>query len=151
MPSWPEFAEWADSISLLTAILWTAGVIAVIAFLWWFRKYGWPWLVAFARAIIKTAQVVDAVQALPEFITRTDKGIAQIKHEVLPNNGGSLRDRVEQQGQQLNEQSAELKDINGKLDRDHRRINDIEKTLTPMQLEQLREDLRTYPTDTSEE
>jgi len=95
------FQAWAESVSLWQVVGWTAGLVGAVLFVVWFKRKGWPWLQAFARAIIKTAEVVNAVQELPEFITRTDatlaaqdEQIADIHHEVHFNNGSSVKDAV---------------------------------------------------------
>lgn len=105
-PAW--FIEWAESVNLWGTLLILTGIVSAIVGVVLFVKKGWPWLKAFAAAIIKTAQVVDAVQELPEFIARTDatlakqnttlakqdERIAEIHHEVHYNNGSSVKDAV---------------------------------------------------------
>jgi hypothetical protein len=104
MPGW--FIEWAESVNLWGTILLISAIVGAIWGVVLFVKKGWPWLKAFARAIQKTAEVVDAVQGLPEFIARTDETlanqndtlatqderIAEIHHEVHYNNGSSVKD-----------------------------------------------------------
>jgi hypothetical protein len=97
----PGFQEWAESVSLWQVVGWAASLAAVIGFVVFMRKKGWPWLLGTARAILTFARVVDAVQGLPDFIDRTDKTlehqnkkIAEIHHEVHFNNGTSVKDAV---------------------------------------------------------
>ena len=101
----PGFQEWAESVSLWQLVGWAAGAVAVALFFW----KGWPWLRKTATAIVHFAQIVDAVQGLPDFIDRTDntlekqnktlaaqnKQIADIHHEVHYNNGSSVKDGVQ--------------------------------------------------------
>ena len=100
----PGFQAWAESVSLWQIIGWSAGAVGVFFFFW----KGWPWLRKTATAIVHFAQIVDAVQGLPDFIDRTDKTlrgqnktladqskkIADIHHEVHFNNGSSVKDAV---------------------------------------------------------
>jgi len=98
-PAW--FIEWAESVNLWGTILLVSAIVGTIWGVVLFVKKGWPWLKAFARAIQKTAEVVDAVQELPDFIARTDATLArqderidEIHHEVHYNNGSSVKDAV---------------------------------------------------------
>ncbi|MGW9587511.1 hypothetical protein [Microbacterium sp. NPDC055455] len=93
-----------------------------------FVKKGWPWLKSFAKAILNTAQIIDSVKELPEFIARTDATlagqdtkIAEIHHEVHYNNGSSVKDavrRVETGVAGLYGEIAELKEADAALRRD---------------------------------
>jgi len=75
----------------------------------------WPWL----RKVIALG---DALGQLPTFISETKATLnaqndllGTIKHEVLPNHGGSLRDAVDE--------------VNKKLAKDHDRIELLEHTI----------------------
>jgi uncharacterized protein YoxC len=95
-PDW--LVDFLDGISLWDAI----AIIAVIAAVVWFiAKKGWRGAIAFARAIIATATVIDNVRELPAFIERTDKTLhdhtKQLKgiyHETHKNDGSSIKDAV---------------------------------------------------------
>lgn len=102
MPEWSDFQRWADSISLWQAIGWAAGFIGLVIVVVWFKRKGWPWLLAFAQAILNTAQIIDSVKELPDFIKRTDatlqqqnESIASIHHETHNNDGSSIKDSVD--------------------------------------------------------
>jgi hypothetical protein len=75
MPGWvPDwFADWSKAVSLFDILIWVFGVVAVIFVVRWVVRKGWPWLMGFAKAIINTAQIIDSVKDLPDFIERTDK------------------------------------------------------------------------------
>lgn len=103
MPGWvPDwFIDWSKAVSLFDILLWVFGVVALFFAARWVVKKGWPWLMGFAKAILNTAQLIDAVKDLPAFIDRTDKTleaqdtkIAEIHHEVHFNNGSSVKDGV---------------------------------------------------------
>jgi hypothetical protein len=103
MPGWvPDwFADWSKAVSLFDILIWVFGVVAVIFVVRWVVRKGWPWLMGFAKAIINTAQIIDSVKDLPDFIERTDKTleaqdtkIGEIHHEVHYNNGSSVKDAV---------------------------------------------------------
>lgn len=99
----PWLVEWLAGISVWDALLWVAAVVAAIVFI---RKKGWRSVIAFARAILATAEVIDNVRELPGFIARTDATLAaqnatlaaqdlkveEIHHEVHYNNGTSVKD-----------------------------------------------------------
>lgn len=126
MPEW--FIEWAESVNLWGVILLIAAIVGGIYGLHLFAKKGWPWLKTFAKAVINTAQIIDSVKGLPEFIDRTDstlagqdKKIAEIHHEVHYNNGSSVKDavrRVEQGVSGLYAEISDLKEADAELRRD---------------------------------
>jgi hypothetical protein len=96
-PAW--FIEWAETVNLWGIILILSAVIGGVWALVAFVRKGWPWLKSFAKAIINTAQIIDSVKGLPDFIERTDATlasqdtkIAEIHHEVHYNNGSSVKD-----------------------------------------------------------
>lgn len=132
-PAW--FIEWAESVNLWGILLIISGLIAVIAGVRVFVKKGWPWLKAFAKAVINTAQIIDSVKGLPDFIERTDAAnadvratlagqdqkIAEIHHEVHYNNGSSVKDavrRVETGVAGLYDEIADLKEADAAIRRD---------------------------------
>ena len=114
----PEIQEVFEAFSAWQALIWIGLVIALIVGI---RK-AWPSLSRFVSTI-------NALAELPEFITKTNKTLqaqnallATIKHEVLPNSGGSMRDAVDRQG-------VALKEVNDKLAKDHVRIEVLEHTI----------------------
>ena len=112
----PGIQEWAESVSLWQIIGWSAGAVGVVLFFW----KGWPWLRRTATAIVNFATIVDAVQGLPEFIKRTDEGMAAqskkidgIYHETHKNDGSSIKDstvRLEQGVAGLYDEIATLRE-----------------------------------------
>jgi len=102
-PSW--LVSWLQTVSIWDAILWIVGLVGAVLFI---RHKGWRWMIAFARAILATAEVIDHVRELPAFIdeTRTfttetkatlerqDELIESIHHETHTNNGSSIKDGV---------------------------------------------------------
>lgn len=97
---------------------WVIGAAAVVAFVAGAVK-GVPPIYRFIRRSVKT---IDSLSELPEFIDKTretlksqDKALAAIKHEVLPNNGGSLRDAVDKHGAALAEVQAKLANDNTRI------------------------------------
>lgn len=105
-------------------ILTIAVIIIALFILIRFAIRFWPWL-------RKVVALFEALGQLPVFITTTNATLArqdatllEIKHEVLPNRGGSLRDAVDGQGKDL----AEIK---RKLAKDNDRIRELEQTQPP--------------------
>lgn len=86
-----DWIEFWQSISVVQAVVWVLGILAVIGF---FVK-AWPKIRAFVK-------VIDALTALPAFMDDTtetlksqDEKIAEIHHEVQYNNGSSVKDSIE--------------------------------------------------------
>lgn len=87
-----EIREWLESFSFLTFLIWVGAVWLTLRLIVRGVKAAFPKL----KALIELS---DALADLPEFIERTDETIETlsrdmqtVKHEVLPNNGGSMRD-----------------------------------------------------------
>lgn len=96
-PSW--LVNMLQHVSLWDAIL---GFIFGVGVFWFIKKRGWRWVIAFARAILATAEVIDNVRELPEFIKRTDAALGNhseqltsIYHETHNNDGSSIKDAVD--------------------------------------------------------
>lgn len=94
----PWLVAWLQGISVWDLILWVVGIAGLILFI---RKKGWLWIIAFARAILATAEVIDNVRELPAFIERTDQRHAElalkvegIYHETHKNDGSSIKDAL---------------------------------------------------------
>lgn len=106
MPQW--LVDFLDGVSLWDGILWLAG----LGFLIWFvRVKGWRGLVAFARGIIASAELLAAVQGLREFMERTDERHARLEekvdgifHETHNNDGSSVKDAVDRIERSIDEE-----------------------------------------------
>lgn len=104
----PWLITWLDAWSVWDFVLLAAGVLGAIVFV---KRKGWRAVIAFARAILATAEVIDNVRELPAFIARTDelhKNLAEkvdgIHHETHTNKGSSIKDalsRVEETTERL--------------------------------------------------
>ena len=82
------FAEWLDSFGFLT------GTLIILAILLMFRTL--------FRSVKKSVPAVEAALKfykalfqLPQFMEETTKSLQEVRHEVLPNEGGSMRDDLE--------------------------------------------------------
>lgn len=114
--------DWLDSISGLELAL---IVLAVVGGLWGaykFSRKALPGVVAFAKGIVHSAEILAVLNGLPEFMRETTTDLAQIKHELFPNGGGSLRDSNDRQ-------ELRLAKVEAKLDNDHERIAELSAEL----------------------
>lgn len=143
--------DWLNSFSALALILVVIAVLYLIRMLWQGAKKALP--------VVKAAiTFVEALFAMPKFMSETSLQLREIRHEVLPNKGGSLRDDVETVtllAEKLNEQLTQLHD-HGRTD--HARLKVLEDTITRrreqraiIQQEVDSGNTPTYPADTSEE
>lgn len=144
-------ANWLNSFSALAGILALIAILYLIRMLWQGAKKALP--------IVKSAiTFVEALFAMPTFMSETSSQLREIRHEVLPNKGGSLRDDVETVtllAEKLNEQLTQLHDHDRT---DHARLKVLEDTITRrreqraiIQQEADSGNIPTYPADTSEE
>jgi hypothetical protein len=143
--------DWLNSFSALALILVVIAVLYLIRMLWQGAKKALP--------VVKAAiTFVEALFAMPTFMAETSSQLREIRHEVLPNKGGSLRDDVETVtllAEKLNEQLTQLHDHDRT---DHVRLRVLEDTITRrreqraiIQQEVDSGNVPTYPADTSEE
>ncbi|GAA5198474.1 hypothetical protein [Microbacterium jejuense] len=95
-PEW--LVAWLQSVNLWDAILIAAAVVGVIVFL---RRKGWRWLKSFAKAVLKTADVIENVGELPDFIAemrainaRNEATFAEHTRQLKNSHSSNLRDDV---------------------------------------------------------
>ena len=144
-------ADWLNSFTALAGILALIAILYLIRMLWLGAKKALP--------VVKAAiTFVEALFAMPAFMSETGTQLREIRHEVLPNKGGSLRDDVETVtllAEKLNEQLTQLHD-HGHID--HARLKALEDAITRrreqraiIQQEADSGNIPIYPVDTSEE
>lgn len=114
--SYSDLPAWLQLIVAVTIILGLIGTVVVLS-----RKF-FPWLK-------KRIRTTDAISDLPDFmadvrktLAAQDNALALLKHEVLPNNGGSLRDAVDRQGRTLEAHGRSIRGIDKKLAKDRATI-----------------------------
>ena len=143
--------DWLNSFTALTAVLVIIAVLYLIRMLWQGAKKALP--------VVKAAiTFVEALFAMPTFMAETSSQLREIRHEVLPNKGGSLRDDVETVtllAEKLNEQLTQLHDHDRT---DHARLEELEDMITWRREQRAiiqqgvdSGNIPTYPADTSEE
>ncbi|WP_336632096.1 MULTISPECIES: hypothetical protein [unclassified Microbacterium] len=95
----PWLVELLGGISVWDAVVWLAGLAALA---WFVKHRGWRGVVAFARGIINSAELLAAVQGLPEYIKRADERHVRLEtkvdgiyHETHNNDGSSVKDSVD--------------------------------------------------------
>ncbi|KRC52120.1 hypothetical protein ASE16_03470 [Leifsonia sp. Root227] len=103
--AWP-WLQWVLAVAAVVAFI--GGAIKVIPSAW--------------RFVSRFVTTINSLADLPEFIDKTkdtlkaqDASLASIKHEVLPNNGGSLRDAVDRHGEVLADVQAKLANDNTRI------------------------------------
>lgn len=143
--------DWLNSFTALAGILVLIAIMYLIRMLWQGAKKALP--------VVKAAiTFVEALFAMPTFMSETSSQLREIRHEVLPNKGGSLRDDVETVTlltEKLNEQLTQLHDHDRT---DHERLKALEDRISRrreqraiMQQGADLGDFPTYPADSSEE
>ena len=144
-------ADWLNSFTALAGILALIAIVYLLRMLWQGAKKALP--------VVKSAiTFVEALFAMPTFMSETSSQLREIRHEVLPNKGSSLRDDVETVtllAEKLNEQLTQLYDYDKT---DHERLKALEDAITRrreqraiMQQGADSGNIPTYPADTSEE
>lgn len=108
--------RWLESQSALAFILWVAAIWATAALAWRAVKRAIP-------AIKSLIELSESLEKLPAWMDSTDEKLREIRHEVLPNNGGSLRDDVVTVSLQVEQMKAQQ-------DKNIDRVDDLEDTIT---------------------
>lgn len=149
-PLQPIF-DWLDSITALTALLAIIAALYLIRMLWRGAKTAIP--------VVKTSiAFVEALFSMPAFMNETREQLQEIRHEVLPNKGRSLRDDVETLTLMSEEHGIRIERLITNDKSDHSRLNELEHTINRrrerravIQQEADSGSLHVYPADTSEE
>ncbi len=142
---------WLNSFSALAFILVVIAILYLVRMLWQGAKVAIP--------NVKTAiSFVEALFQLPKFMGEMRLEVREIKHEVLPNNGGSLRDDLETVTLMVEAQSLEMAQLKAHDESDHARLVELESTINRrreqraiIQQEVDSGSADTFPTDVSEE
>lgn len=108
--------RWLESQSALTFLLWVAAIWATLTLAWSTVRRMIP-------AIKSLIALSESLEQLPAWMDSTDTRLDEIRHEVLPNNGGSLRDDVMTVSLQLEQVAAQQQDDRG-------RVDELEHTIT---------------------
>lgn len=135
----PEpFLRWLESYSALNLILWAAA-------LWAMLKLTLSTIKRTIPAVKNLIALSESLEKLPDWMESADERLdkiqpvlEQVRHEVLPNNGGSLRDDVVTISMQVEKLQAHQ-------DKDFDRLNGLEDTVN-RRLER-RDGTRTGPID----
>lgn len=146
IPSW--LADKFGGITIGQVVIWVVVVVLIV----WGAKKMWPSL----KAIV---QFADTWSKLPAFMQRTDDAIRKqstqldgIYHETHRNDGSSIKDstvrleegvlglhgRMDALEASNTMQESKLTDVQEKLTRDHDRLSEIERTLTPEEVARLK-------------
>lgn len=111
--------SWLAGINLLQALGILAGIIALIVFI----KKGWPWL----RAAV---HLLETLGTLAEDMSSLKSDVALIKHEVLPNGGGSLKDQATRTEEAVGELTLQVAHVRRQQAATKTTLARTEKTLT---------------------
>ena len=121
--------KWLEEVNLLPVILWCAALVTLAG-------AGFRAVKGAIPAIKKLIELSESLEKLPAWMDSTDTLLKTVHHEVLPNNGGSLRDDVQMLSMQLEQLKAHQ-------DNDYKRLGELEDTIN--RRVELREQARTAP------
>lgn len=103
-----------------------------------------PWLAALALVVLVVVKIWPLLRKLGHFLDDVAgeparpgvaarpglmERLARIEHEVFPNSGGSLRDRIDQTADQLAEVSTAVQTVSYQVDEVAKRLDDVEDTI----------------------
>lgn len=116
MTAWVAFWEGVNVVQL---VAWVVGIVAVVTFVF----KGWPVLRKFVRTI-------DVVIQLSDVLPRLQADVSMIKHEVLPNGGGSLKDQATRTEGTLDELAVQVAHVRRQQAATKTTLARTERTLT---------------------
>lgn len=108
-------ARWLEGVDLLAFVLWVGAILTLLGFAIRTVRRSIP-------ALKKLITLSESLDKLPEWMDDTDKKLAEIRHEVLPNNGGSMRD-------DLQTVSLQVETLQAHNDKDYERLGALEDTV----------------------
>ena len=144
IPEW--LSGFLDGISAWQLIV---ALTAIIGFVVWVvKKKPWSGLVAFAKAIIQGAQILDSVKGLPSFIEKTNDRVDRLIQQTENHHDTNLRDDVSEAIKTIKEVAESVADLHAKTDERFTKVDerldelaaaddelreDFDNTLNPME------------------
>ncbi len=126
----PELQAFLGGVTLWDLLLWIAAVGTIFA--------GVKWVVPFIRKAVNffddvagepARAGVPARPGLMERMGAVEATLSQVKHEVLPNTGTSLRDATDRTEKAVAALQGGMDDVHSKLDNDNQRIAGLSERL----------------------
>lgn len=109
------FAEWLRTYDGVEIMLFITFLVVTVRLLWKWAKAALP-------QVENATKFLRALGQLPEFMSSTTVLMGELKHEVLPNHGSSLRDEAVTTG-------LRIEKIEAKLSKDRERLTAVEAVL----------------------
>lgn len=119
----PEpIAAWLESQSGLEFVLTTGGVCALLWAAWKFLKAVFPGVKNFIVFLDALAKLPVFMETTTNTLHRDEKIVMEVRHEVLPNNGKSMRD------EQVTS-ALRIAKIEAKLSKDYGRVDEMDREI----------------------
>lgn len=126
--------DWTDlfgDITIAQGLVWLAAAGVLITLI----VKIWKPLKAFADFLddVKGEPARPGVQARPGLMERVsgiEKSLSEVRHEVMPNTGTSLRDVGDRTEKKVDALTADMVSVHEKLDTDNRRLNSLTEVVT---------------------
>lgn len=137
--------QWLDSFSSLVFILVLSAIYLLVRSIWRSMRKSVP-------AIKAALEFYEALFKLPAFMADTHQIVTEIRHEVFPNGGGSMRDDLATIDLRVQETTLQVKSIAKHDVKDHERLQLIEEALKlrVQRRSDALSDVTPYPADDSE-
>lgn len=117
-------AAWLGSMSGLELVLSLSAVIGVLWVIGRWVKGSWKGLKRFVATIDSLADLPTFMKQTTSSIDQMQSSLAEVRHEVLPNDGGSLRDAVDNVDRRV-------QIVEAHQDNDHQRIAELRAAIRP--------------------
>ena len=115
MPIPEGLAAWLAELSTLTALINISFAVGLTYMVIRAVRNSWP-------SVNNLVTFVNALGQLPTFMASTEEGLREVRHEVLPNNGGSFRDLAD-------EIRIRLESLEAHVSKDLERLHRLESAL----------------------
>lgn len=119
----PEpFAEWLSNQSGLEFVLTVGGFLALGWAVWKFLRAVFPGLKNFVTFLDALGRLPSFMETTTKTLHRHEKIVMEVRHEVLPNNGKSMRD------EQVTS-ALRIAKIEAKLSKDYGRVDEMDREI----------------------
>lgn len=109
-PLLEPFVSWLSSFSALTFVLTLLAIVTLTTLLWRTAKKALPGVKATISFLEALAQLPTFMVAIETRLPKIESALHEVRHEVLPNRGGSMRDDLTMVGLRVKKIEALHKD-----------------------------------------
>lgn len=130
MPEYLQpFFAWLDSFQTSAVLFSAVGIMLLVRTIWRAAKKALPGLKRAIEFIEALFRLPVFMESTTQFMDNTTQNLAEVRHEVLPNSGGSMRDDLETVTLIVEKLDLKTQSLEEHDRKDHERLSDLEATI----------------------